>query len=75
MGDLNEKVISAGKKGVGGGSITTVVVPFKSKGLMYGADYLDNNPETVDGYVSSHQITIDSANGTTTRVINYTTDS
>jgi hypothetical protein len=75
LGDLNEKVISAGKKGVGGGSITTVVVPFKSKGLMYGADYLDNNPETVDGYVSSHQITIDSANGTTTRVINYTTDS
>jgi hypothetical protein len=73
--DLNEKVVSGGKKGVGAGSITTIVVPFKSKGLMYGASYLDNNPDTIDGYITSNQITIDSANGTTTRVINYTTDS
>jgi len=75
LSDLNEKVVSGGNKGVGAGSITTIVVPFKSKGLMYGASYLDSNPDTIDGYVSSHQITIDSANGTTTRVINYTTDS
>ena len=75
LSDLNEKVVSGGKKGVGGGSITTIVVPFKSKGLMYGNSYLDNNPDTIDGYITSNQITIDSANGTTTRVINYTTDS
>ena len=75
ISDLNERVVFNGNKGLGAGSITAIVVPFKSKGLMFGANYLDSLPESVAGYVTSHQISIDSANGTTTRVINYTTDS
>lgn len=75
LSDLNEKIISNGKKGLGGGSITAIVVPFKSKGLMFGESYLNSNLETIAGYITSDQISIDSANGTTTRVINYTTDS
>ncbi len=73
--DLNEKIIYDGKKGVGNGGITTVVIPQKSKGLFYGVDYLDSNVPIISGYVTSYEMIIDSANGTTTRVINYITDS
>jgi hypothetical protein len=73
LADLNEKIATSGKKGNGKKTLSMVVVPFRSKGLRFGETYLLNNTPAIDGYVQSDQISIDSANGTTTRTINYVT--
>jgi hypothetical protein len=73
LADLNEKIATSNNKGNGRGSLSMVVVPFKSKGLRFGETYLLNNAPIINGYIESDQISIDSANGTTTRTINYVT--
>lgn len=70
--DLIEKVAYNLYKTIGSGSFNLEVIAFKSKGLFFGQNYLDGlSILSGSQYVSTDQIGIDSAEGKTTRVINY----
>lgn len=70
--DLREKLIRSGLKSIGEGSLTINVVSIRSRGIFFGQDYLEDQDylESTE-YVASDQISIDSANGVTNRVISY----
>ena len=70
--DLREKLIGSDKKTIGEGSLTVNLIPIRSRGIFFGQDYLaSQNYLTSAQYKTSDQISLDSANGTTNRVISY----
>ena len=70
--DLNEKITYKPEKTLGEGSFTIEIVSDKSKGLFFGQEYLETLSFLgVNEYKNSDVISIDSANGTTNRVISY----
>jgi len=70
--DLREKLIADAKLTIGEGTLTIEVVPFRSRGLFFGQEYLETlDPLDAGEYASNDVISIDSANGATNRVISY----
>lgn len=70
--DLREKLLVSDLNTIGEGDLTVEVVPFRSRGLFFGQEYLEGLNLIESGqYTASDQVNIDSANGTTSRVISY----
>lgn len=70
--DLREKLIGSDKKTIGEGSLTVNLIPIRSRGIFFGQNYLESqNYLDSTQYKTSDQISLDSANGTTSRVISY----
>ena len=76
--NLKQKLVTSSQDSLGQASVTITTVASPEYGIFHGKDFLNGKTEDMNSaleedtyYGSSDQISIDFANSTTTRVINY----